>query len=145
MNSRRKTLSKFIDRLNKSIGRGDLPRAFRDQLASLRERTEAAQAEFQALDARIIDARIKELEAQIEAQIKEREAQIEVRSKEHDAQIKEREHFCRSAFPALRIGGGGISPVRRRENKANSRKKRLLKQMVHSVFGAPRTGSDWRG
>src|SRR5215471_13987908 len=112
--------NELIDRLNKSIGRGDLPRAFRDQLASLRERTEAAEAEFQALDARI----------------------VEVRSKEHEAQIKEREHFCRSAFPALRIGGGGISPVRRRENKANSRKKRLLKQMVHSVFGVPRTGSD---
>jgi DNA repair exonuclease SbcCD ATPase subunit len=139
MNSRRKTLSKFIDRLNKSIGRGDLPRAFRNQLASLREQTEAAEAEFQGLD-----ARIKELEAQIEAQIKEREARIEVRSKEYEAQIKERERFCTSALPALRIGGGGISSVRRRESKANSRKQRSLKQMVHSVFGAQR-GSDWRG
>jgi chromosome segregation ATPase len=139
MNSRRKTLSKFIDRLNKSIGRGDLPRAFRNQLASLREQTEAAEAEFQGLD-----ARIKELEAQIEAQIKEREARIEVRSKEYEAQIKERERFCTSALPALRIGGGGISPVRRRESKANSRKQLSLKQMVHSAFGAQR-GSDWRG
>jgi hypothetical protein len=37
-------------------------------LASLREQTEAAEAEFQGLE-----ARIKEIEAQIEARIKERE------------------------------------------------------------------------
>jgi SMC interacting uncharacterized protein involved in chromosome segregation len=118
MNSRRKTLSKFIDRLDKSIGRGDLPGAFRNQLASLREQTEAAEAGFQGLE-----ARIKELEAQIEAQITEREAQIKAR-------IKERERFFRSSL---------------RESKANSSKQRSLKQMVHSVFGARRGRLDWRG
>jgi flagellar motility protein MotE (MotC chaperone) len=58
----------LIDRLDKSIGRGDLPTAFRDQLASLREQTEATEAGFQELD-----AQIKELEAQIEARIQERD------------------------------------------------------------------------
>jgi chromosome segregation ATPase len=125
MNSRRKTLSKFIDRLDKSIGRGDLPGAFRNQLASLREQTEAAEAGFQGLE-----ARIKELEAQIEAQITEREAQIKARIKERQAQIKERERFFRSSL---------------RESKANSSKQRSLKQMVHSVFGARRGRLDWRG
>ena len=62
--------------------RDDLAGAFRNQLASLREETEAAEAEFQGLD-----ARIKELEAQIEARIKE-----------HETQIKERERFFRSSF-----------------------------------------------
>jgi flagellar motility protein MotE (MotC chaperone) len=107
------TLSKLIDRLDKSIGRGDLPRAFRNQLASFREQTEAAEAGFQELD-----ARIKELEARIEARIKEREAKI-----------KQRER-------------SGISSA---ESKANSRKQRSLKQIVHSVFGARRRRSDWRG
>jgi flagellar motility protein MotE (MotC chaperone) len=107
------TLSKLIDRLDKSIVRGDLPRAFRDQLSSLREQTEAADAGFQELE-----ARIKELEARIEARIKEREVQI-----------KRRERVCRSSA----------------ESKANSRKQRSLKQIVHSVFGAGRRRSDWRG
>ena len=55
-----RTLSKLIDRLNESIGRGDLSGAFRNQFASLREQTEAVKAEFQE-----IEARIKEQEAQI--------------------------------------------------------------------------------
>jgi chromosome segregation ATPase len=61
------TLSKLIDRLDKSIGRGDLPGAFRNQLASLREQTEAVEAGFQELEARIkeIQTRIKEREARI--------------------------------------------------------------------------------
>jgi hypothetical protein len=65
---RRMTLSKLIDRLDKSIVHGDLPRAFRNQLSSLREQTEAADAGFQELD-----ARIKELETRIfeEASIRE--------------------------------------------------------------------------
>ena len=109
------TLSKLIDRLDKSIGRGDLPRAFRDPLASLREQTEAAEAGFQELD-----ARIKELEAQIEARIKEREARI----KEHEARIKERERFALLSL--------------RREDLQMSRKQRSLKQIVHSVFGVRR-------
>jgi len=83
--------------------RRDLPGAFRNQLASLREETEAAEAEFQGLD-----ARIKELEAQIEAQ------------------IKERERLFRSSLG---------------ESKANSRKQRSLKQLVHSVFGVRRMRS----
>jgi flagellar motility protein MotE (MotC chaperone) len=106
-------LSKLIDRLDESIDRGDLPRAFRNQLASLREQTEAAEAGFQELD-----ARIKGLEARLEARIKEREAHI-----------KKRERMCRSSA----------------ESKANLRKQRSLKQIVHSVFGARGRGSGWRG
>jgi hypothetical protein len=115
------TLGKWIDRLDKSIGRGDLPGAFRSHLASLREQTNAAEAGFQELG-----ARIKELEAQIEAQIKEREARIEAQIK---AQVKERQRICRS------------SP----ESKANSRKQRSLKRIMHSVFGVRRGRLDWRG
>jgi chromosome segregation ATPase len=61
------TTSKLIDRLDESIGRGDLPGAFRNQLASLREQTEAVEAGFQELEARIqeIQNRIKEREARI--------------------------------------------------------------------------------
>ena len=57
-------MSKFIDRLGESIGRGDLSGAFRNQLASLREQTEAVEAGFQELEARIKEreARIKDLE-----------------------------------------------------------------------------------
>jgi hypothetical protein len=60
-------VSKFIDRLDESIRRGDLSGAFRNQLASLREQTEAVEAGFQELEARIkeIEARIKEREARI--------------------------------------------------------------------------------
>jgi len=47
------TLSELIDRLDESIGRGDLPEAFRNHLASFREQTEAAEAAFQELEARI--------------------------------------------------------------------------------------------
>jgi len=72
--------------------RGDLPRAFRNQLASLREETEAAEAEFQGLE----------------------------------AQIKELERLFRSSLG---------------ESKANSRKQRSLKQLVHSVFGVRRMRS----
>jgi flagellar motility protein MotE (MotC chaperone) len=111
------TPSKLIDRVDKSIRRGDLPGAFRNQLASLREQTEAAETGFEELE-----ARIKELEAQIQARIKEREARIEV-------QIKESERSCRS------------SP----ESKANSRKQRSLKRIVRSVFGVRRGRLDWRG
>jgi hypothetical protein len=50
---RLRTLSKLIDRLNESIGRGDLSGAFRNQLASLREQTEAVEAKFQEIEARI--------------------------------------------------------------------------------------------
>jgi hypothetical protein len=50
-------VSKLIDRLDESIGRGDLSGAFRNQLASLREQTEAVEAGFKELE-----ARIKELE-----------------------------------------------------------------------------------
>jgi hypothetical protein len=62
------TLSKLIDRLDKSIGRGDLPGVFLNQLASLREQTEAVEAGFEELEARIreIQTRIKEREARIE-------------------------------------------------------------------------------
>jgi len=105
--------NELIDRLDRSIRRGDLPGAFRTQLASLREQTEAADAASQE-----VGALIKGLEAQI----KEREALI-------NARIKEHERIC------------GSSP----EIKANSRKHRSLKRLVHSVFGAPCTGSDWRG
>jgi len=58
------TLSELIDRLDESIGRGDLPEAFRTHLASFREQTEAAEAAFQELEARIKEreARIKERE-----------------------------------------------------------------------------------
>jgi hypothetical protein len=45
----------LIDRLNESTGRGDLSGAFRNQLASLREQTEAVEAEFQKIQARIKD------------------------------------------------------------------------------------------
>ena len=60
-------MSKLIDRLDESIGRGDLSGPFRNQLASLREQTEAVEAGFQELEARIkeIEARIKEREARI--------------------------------------------------------------------------------
>jgi len=47
--------SKLVDRLNESIGRGDLSGAFRNQLASLREQTKAVEAEFQKIQARIKD------------------------------------------------------------------------------------------
>ena len=59
-----RTLRKLIDRLNESIGRGDLSGAFHNQLASLREQTEAVEAEFQEIGARIKEqeARIKDLE-----------------------------------------------------------------------------------
>jgi hypothetical protein len=59
-----RTLSKLIDRLNESIGRGDLSGAFRNQSASLREQTEAVEAKFQEIEARIKEqeARIKDLE-----------------------------------------------------------------------------------
>ena len=59
-----RTLSKLIDRLNESIGRGDLSGAFHNQLASLREQTEAVEAEFQEIGVRIKEqeARIKDLE-----------------------------------------------------------------------------------
>ena len=59
-----RTLSKLIDRLNESTGRGDLSGAFRNQLATLREQTEAVEAEFQEIEARIKEqeARIKDLE-----------------------------------------------------------------------------------
>jgi chromosome segregation ATPase len=59
-----RTLSKLIERLNESIGRGDLSGVFRNQLASLREQTEAVKAEFQEIEARIKEqeARIKDLE-----------------------------------------------------------------------------------
>jgi len=50
-----RTLSKLIDRLNESTGRGDLSGAFRIQLASLREQTKAVEAEFQKIQARIKD------------------------------------------------------------------------------------------
>ena len=50
-----RTLSKLIDRLNESTGRGDLSGAFRNQLASLREQTKAVEAEFQKIQARIKD------------------------------------------------------------------------------------------
>ena len=58
-----RTLSKFIDRLNESIGRG-VSGAFRNQWASLREQTEAVETEFQEIKARINEqeARIKGLE-----------------------------------------------------------------------------------
>jgi phage shock protein A len=58
------TLIELIDRLSESIGRGDLPEAFRDHLASFREQTEAAEAAFQELEARLkeLEARIKERE-----------------------------------------------------------------------------------
>ena len=48
-----RTLSKLIDRLDESIGHGDLSGAFRNQFASLREQTEAVEAEFQEIEARI--------------------------------------------------------------------------------------------
>ena len=56
--------NELIDRLDRSIRRGDLPGAFRTQLASLREQTEAVKAEFQEIEARIREqeARIKDLE-----------------------------------------------------------------------------------
>ena len=59
-----RTVSKLIDRRDKSIGRGNLSAAFRNQLASLREQTDAVEAGFQELEARIkeIEARIKDLE-----------------------------------------------------------------------------------
>jgi len=59
-----RTLSKLIDRLNESIGRGGLSGAFRNQLAALREQTEAVEAEFQEIGVRIKEqeARIKDLE-----------------------------------------------------------------------------------
>jgi hypothetical protein len=62
-----RTVSKLIDRQDESIGRGDLSGAFRNQLASLREQTEAVEAGFQELEARIkaIEARIKERETRI--------------------------------------------------------------------------------
>ena len=44
-----------MDRLNESIGRSDPSGAFRNQLASLREETEAVEAEFQEIEARIKD------------------------------------------------------------------------------------------
>ena len=50
-----RTLSKLIDRLDESIGHGDLSGAFRNQFASLREQTEAVEAEFQEIEARIKD------------------------------------------------------------------------------------------
>jgi hypothetical protein len=81
------TLSELIDRLDESIGRGDLPGALRSQLTSLREQTEAAETGFQELEPRI---------------------------KEIEARIKERERIRR------------FSP----ESKANSRKRRSLKQIV---------------
>ena len=112
------TPSKLIDRVDKSIRRGDLPGAFRNQLDSLREQTEATEAGFQELN-----ARIKDLEAQIEARVKEREAQIKAR-------IQERDRFFMSSL---------------RESKANSRKQRSLKRIVHSILGARRRRSDWRG
>ena len=57
-------MSKFIDRLDESIRRGDLSGAFRNQFASLREQTEAVEAEFQEIETRIKEqeARIKDLE-----------------------------------------------------------------------------------
>ena len=60
-------MSKFIDQLDESIGRGDLSGAFCNQLALLRKQTEAVEAGFQELDGRIkeIEARIKEREARI--------------------------------------------------------------------------------
>jgi len=100
MGSGRMTLSKLIDRVDKSIDRGDLPRAFRTKLDSLREQTEATEAGFQELN-----ARIKGLEARI---------------KEREAQIKRCERMCRSSA----------------ESNASSRKRRSLKQIVHSVFAA---------
>jgi len=93
MGSRRMTLSKLIDRVDKSIDRGDLPRAFRTKLDSLREQTEATEAGFQGLEARI---------------------------KEREAQIKRCERMCRSSA----------------ESNASSKKRRSLKQIVHSVFAA---------
>jgi hypothetical protein len=59
-----RTLSKLIDRLNESIGRGGLSGAFCNQLAALREQTEAVEAEFQEIGVRIKEqeARIKDLE-----------------------------------------------------------------------------------
>jgi len=62
---------------------GDLPRAFRNQLASLREEMEAAEAEFQGLD-----ARIKELEAQ----------------------IKERERLFRSSLGESKVEASSTAP-----------------------------------
>jgi chromosome segregation ATPase len=58
------TLGELIDRLEKSIGHGDLPEAFRNQLTSLREQQEAAEEGLVELNARIIElhARTKELE-----------------------------------------------------------------------------------
>jgi hypothetical protein len=59
-----RTLSKLIDRLNESIGRGNLSGASRNQGASLREQTEAVDAKFQEIEARIKkqEARIRDLE-----------------------------------------------------------------------------------
>ena len=84
---RLRTLSKLIERLDESIGRGDRSGAFRNQLASLREQTEAVEAEFQEIEARI---------------------------KEQEARIKDLERVRRSSS----------------ESKANSRKRRSLKQIV---------------
>ena len=57
-------MSKLINRLDESIGHGDLSGAFRNQFASLREQTEAVETEFQEIGARIKEqeARIKDLE-----------------------------------------------------------------------------------
>ena len=58
------TLSELIDRLEKSIGHGDLPEALRNQLTSLCEQEEAAKEGLLKLDARIMElhAKSKELE-----------------------------------------------------------------------------------
>jgi hypothetical protein len=45
----------LIDRLNESIGHGDLSGAFRNQFASLRDQTKAVEAEFQEIEVRIKD------------------------------------------------------------------------------------------
>ena len=80
-------LGKLIDRLNESIGRGHLSGAFRNELAWLREQTEAVEAEFQEIEARI---------------------------KEQEARIRDLERVRRSPS----------------DSKANSRKRRSLKQIL---------------
>ena len=101
-------MRKLIDRLNESIGRGDLSGAFRNQLASLREQREAVEAEFQEIEARIKqqEARIKDLE-----RVGRSSSESEANSREHRSLKQIVGLWRRQRTKRRRVTAVGVQPV----------------------------------
>jgi hypothetical protein len=103
-----RTLSKLIERLNESIGRGDLSGAFRNQLALLREQTEAVEAEFQE-----IEARIKEQEARIKdlARVRRSSSESKANSRKHRSLKQIVGLWRRQRTKRRTVTAAGVRPV----------------------------------